>query len=332
MKYISKKINPYEREEQLCDLWRRNLSKVSANRFDWLYRQSEAMVEVHTWGLYKEKKLCGCLSLMKEVQHDSMNQKQRGMFFDFMIDKSERTLFPAMMLVRQVIKDARECGFNYLFALANTSARTVFKRCGLEEFEKVSRWVKIIDFQSSVAKCLPGKLFPNIIANILGGGSCFLSYLSGFLGCKKAEITKNFPSFTLKGGKASSHLSSVERLILWRYLHCPTKDYFIFFVKCTDDVVSIIYHNKEKNIYIDKLLFSNIRHVSSALNLFSVEMKKQQMNRISISMAGSQLYKQLKRAVFIPRYNEGHLLGIFLTEDNQFVPGDELMFDGDMDI
>jgi len=61
-------------------------------------------------------------------------------------------------------------------------------------------------------------------------------------------------------------------------------------------------------------------------------MKKQQMERISIAMAGSQLCKQLKRAVFIPRYHEGHLLGIFLTEDHQFVPGEQLMFDGDLDI
>jgi len=241
MKYVTKEINPYEHEKQLCDLWRRNLRKISANRFDWLYRQSKGIVEVHTWGHYKEKKLCGCLSLMKEIQHDSMNQKQGGMFFDFMIDKSERTLFPAMMLVRQVIKDARRIGFDYLFALPNTSAKTVFNRCGLEEFEKVSRWVKIIDFQSSVSKLLPGELFSNIIANILGGGLFSLSYLLSSLGCKKPEITKNFPPFTLKGKNPSSHLFNDEQFILWRYQYCPTKDYFIFFVKCTDDVVSIIF-------------------------------------------------------------------------------------------
>lgn len=333
MKYVAKKINPYDYEEQLCNLYRRNLNNAPANRFNWLYRQSKGIADIHTWGLFKGQKLCGNLSLLKVFRTSPMaSAQQGGMLFDFMINQSDRTLFPAMLLVRQIIKGAGECGFDYLFGLPNKSARTVMKRCGLVELTTVSRWVKIVDFQPSVAKCLPGQLFPRIIANILGKGLCPLSYLLGSLGCKKHEIMEISPPFTLKGEKASSHLSSDEQFILWRYLHCPTKDYFIFSVKCTDDVVSIIYHNEEKKIYIDKLLFSNIHHIGSALNLFSVEMKKQQMESISITMAGSQLCKQLKCAVFFPRHNEGHLWGIFLTSEHQFVPGEQLMFDGDMDI
>jgi len=333
MKYVAKKINPYDYEEQLCNLYRRNLNNAPANRFKWLYRQSKGIADIHTWGLFKGQQLCGNLSLLKELRPGSMALAQQGgIFFDFMIDQSERTLFPAMLLVRQVIKDAGECGFHYLFGLPNTPARAVLKRCGLVAFTTVSRWVKIIDFQLSVSRCLPGRLPSKIIAKLLGKGLCSLSYFLGSFACQNSEITTSYHRSTLEEKRKSFSLSHNEQFILWRYMSCPTKRYFVFSVSCADDVVSIIYHNENRNIFVDKLLYGNILNVSPALNFYSVQMKKRGMERISIAVAGAQLDKQLKRAIFVPRCNDAHLLGIFLTAEHQFMPGEQLMFDGDMDI
>lgn len=334
MAYICKKIDPYEHEEQLCHLWRRNLANAPPNRFKWLYQQSKNIAEVHTWGLFKEQKLCGCLSLMAKTNYVSKKPAQKGaMFFDFMTDKSERTLFPAMLLVREVLKDAGNLGFNYLLASPNIKARIVFKRCGLGLKGCItgSRWVKILDFQRVMPKCLP-KLLSKNIAYFLGAGSYCVSYLLGHYTNTKFKITYDFPEFSKKGKAGERSFLYNNNFIIWRYQLSPIAPYEFFTVNFSDDVIVIIYHANENNIYIDKILFADNKNISAALNLFSIHMSKNKADNISISVAGVNLIrKQLKMSMFVPRPFKYPLMVIILSGNCQSLTETALLFDGDMD-
>lgn len=332
MKYTCKKIEPNSHEKQLRDLWLRNLEKAPPQRFEWIYRQANDIIDVHTWCLLKEQKLCGCLSLIGQLCYDSKGKKLRiGIFIDFMIDRGERTLFPAMLLVRYILKDARNYGFDYLFALPNSKARIVFNRCGLKMFDKVTRWAKILNFQPVVMKYLPNNILSKKISHLLETLVYSLSYFLSHYSYKNIEIYNGFPQPCQIESNISFGYCLNSKFIEWRYQNNPIVSYDFFVTKVNNDIITVVYRYEERKVFIDKLFFTDIANVSIALNIFSVKMKKCGIESISIEVAGNHLFrKQLKKSMFVLRPQNRLLLGTCLS--GAIEPDELLMFDGDMDI
>lgn len=66
---------------------------------------------------------------------------QAGLVTNLMVAREQRTFFPALSLVRQVVNDARANGFDLLYGDPSPAAQTVLRRIGFSPVDTLARFI-----------------------------------------------------------------------------------------------------------------------------------------------------------------------------------------------
>jgi hypothetical protein len=146
--------------EPLLDLWRRNLPTASEERCDWLYGSCRA----RAWLLGADNAPpTGAAGLMLRRMFVNGECVEAGGTIDLNVDQSQRSVGPALSLVRAVVGAADSERRHLLYGMPNRSATAVMKRAGFRELGEFSSWTKLLDCEQK----LRGKLRSPVLARIL---------------------------------------------------------------------------------------------------------------------------------------------------------------------
>ncbi len=141
----------------------------------------------------------GVFSICRRQYQYNGHTHQSGAMIDFAVDKSYRTLGPAMQLLRQGVQAAqKELGF--LYGTPNRKASPVFKRAGAKPLGEMNGLVRVLRTEKYIKEKSPG-----ILHNPLSGLLNFC--IAGFDYCASLSA-----SFELKGHWGGDHDEKLDQL------------------------------------------------------------------------------------------------------------------------
>ena len=338
MKYYCRPFDPDEDRQIIENLWQRNLPKVPDLRFDWLYKDSYPATNVFSWLLFKGDSPCGSISIFTRDFKLEDEVISCGTFIDIIVDKSHRTLFPALSLVRAAVEGAQALGLDFLWAFPNEKAHPVFSRCGFKEIFQPARWSRIISFNSKIDPYVHNPVLKKFISKIVSVGTTSVLSLMNVSFSKNVDVVFHFlPGLSRYISCINNYLQPTlkDSFIQWRYEKNPIRTYRYYSVRTSSGEVSIAYFIDSMIAIIDAIYYSNVKLISIALHRFAGYLSELNMDAISLGATDIHLLNsQLKKAGFIRRYSDRKLLGVELSAKGLFDAIDShiFMFDGDMDI
>ena len=106
MAYSIKRYNRQKDKEGLIGLWQNGLNEPSLQRYEWLYEYNNEEL-INTWLLFhdQEKEPVGCASLLTRDFLGKKSTIKVGINCDMIIAQKHRTLGPAVMLLKTILKE-----------------------------------------------------------------------------------------------------------------------------------------------------------------------------------------------------------------------------------
>jgi len=338
MKYYCRPFDLDEDRQIIENLWQRNLPKVPDLRFDWLYKDSYPATNIFSWLLFKGDNSCGSISIFTRDFKFGDEVIPCGTFIDIIVDKSHRTMFPALTLVRAAVKGAQALGLDFLWAYPNEKAQPVFSRCGFKEIFQPARWSRIINFHSKIDLYVHNPLRKKLISKIISIVTTSVLSLMNVSFSKNVDVVFHFlPGLSRYTSSINNYLEPTlkDSFIKWRYEKNPIRTYKFYSVRINSGGVSIAYFIDSMIVIIDAIYYSNVKLISIALHKFAGFLSELNIDAISLGTTDIKLLNSpLKKAGFIRRYSDRKLLGFELNTKGLFdeIDSHVLMFDGDMDI
>ncbi len=337
MNYSCRLFNPASDKEVIKDLWIRNMNLVSPMRFMWLYEYSTPVADVYTWLLYRDDVPCGCISILKRNLVYRDQNISCGIAIDILVDKAQRTVFPAITLIRSALEGAKELGFQILLSFPNKMAQPIFLRCGFQKVCMPYRFSRIINYQTKLNNILNSSLLTKLLSLVIKNFERalldslhripFRKIEEGHTFYVEKDITDYIPD--------QFHLVKVPGYNEWRYETNPLRKYDSYCIKMNSVSGSVIYYMESGTAIIEDIQCTNPKWVGLLLYMFVRYLRKSQVNSISLyAVMGSYLSYQLSTAGFIRRMSDRYLLGIDLISSGlvQKLKDNIMLFDGDMDI
>ncbi|MDZ4684627.1 MAG: hypothetical protein SH850_06010 [Planctomycetaceae bacterium] len=218
--------------EPLLALWRRNLPTAAEHRFEWLYASGRA----RAWTLGENgAALTGAAGLMLRRLSVHGTLVDSGGAIDLNVDQAQRSVGPALTLVRAITDaaDADQCPV--LFGMPNRAATMVMKRAGYRELGEFSSWTKLLRSERKVRQVLGSLWAAKLAAPVTDLALKFQSreWTSPLPRSVITESPTGFDqrfnrlweqaagSFDVIGERTADYLH-------WRFASCPDLDYRIF--------------------------------------------------------------------------------------------------------
>ena len=162
MTYSVRQVEALTDDEQLLQLWKRNLELEGdlERRFAWYYIENPAgpgisyVLEHEADGV---KQVVGSAGLNLRTFWLNGKAVSAGIMGDFNVDRAHRSLFPAFRLQRAICGHARkEFGFSYGFP--NKMAEPVLRRSGFKKLGMHSRYSRPLRSAEYVGKLISNRL------------------------------------------------------------------------------------------------------------------------------------------------------------------------------
>ena len=140
-----------EIERDVLPLWHSGMSDLKIvdhieARHDWLYRHAP-YGPLRTWTVRDlgTGKVVGAGSILPIDFEFTGRVLRGGMLVDFIVTPLARTAGPAVMLQRELARQCRQNGFDFLFGYPNRRAWPVLARAGYRALSGTREWVRPID-------------------------------------------------------------------------------------------------------------------------------------------------------------------------------------------
>lgn len=345
MAYQIRLFNKDEDRNKLFALWREKSDKNLQRRFEYMYG-GRARCRIKTSLLFDEKSqdAIGCLSLFTHNIRLKGNNFKLGVNCDMFVKKEHRLLGPAVILLKSLLKDAREDGYQALLAMPNKMSASVFQRVGYTRVGELYRWVKIIKFEDKLAVKIKHKAALKIISKAFDFFFEFFSWewvwrISYFLakGRFSAQEIKfdeiNFDEHL----KITNILEKPPEYIEWRYYGMDNNDSKVFAL--TKNGLSaglMIYYVRGQDVILQDILIpKSLWAMKIMLSAFTRKMRARKMKSISALFLGrGKMMKLLQSFGFLRRESRSLYLHTFDPKfENNFADKYELdLFEGDMDL
>ncbi len=300
----------------LLDLWQRNLPTAAEHRFDWLYGSGRSQA----WLLgERDASPMGAAGLMRRRTAVEGAVVEGGSPIDLNVDQAQRSVGPALTLVRTIINAADGDGRAILYGMPNRSATAVMKRAGYREIGEFSSWTKLLRTEPTLRGKLRSPLASRLCAPLLDKALQWSSAewrtrlpanavaqdVSRFDGRFDALWLRAIARFDVIGERTENYLS-------WRFTQCPDLNYQIFTLasRVTNELLGyVVWYADEGAVSISDLLAVDDRSTSLLLAEFSRRTRRDGMAAIRLDCFGStRFYRLLKLAGFHRRQNRHPVL------------------------
>ena len=301
----------------LLGLWQRNLPTAAEHRIDWLYGSGRA----RAWLLgERDCAPAGAAGLMLRRMSVAGRMVDGGAAIDLNVDQTQRSVGPALALVRAVTGAADREGRAVLFGMPNRSATAVMKRAGYREMGEFSCWTKLLSSEQKLQGVLRSRWASRLLAPLTDKTLHLMSSEWRIRAPRDvvAEPLSHFDSrfdrlwhraacqFDVIGERTADYLN-------WRFTSCPDLDYEIFTLaeRATGELLGyVVWYADEGAISISDLLAIDEPTTSLLLAEFSRCARRSRSSAIRFGCFGSpEFYRQLQLAGFQRRQNRHPVLG-----------------------
>ena len=345
MSYSVKKFLFDQDKEQLFNLWRQVLRTPDRKRLYDLYTDN-GYGQPSTWFLIHDETNApvGSASVFPRKIISAGQPVLVGINCDMLMLKEHRTLGPALMLLKTLIRESEELGYQALLAFPGEKAKVVFKRTGYENIGPAFRWAKVLNTREKFASLYSNTAFLNTLS--------FLSNSALKLITLESWTRIFYPKLWLKStgrqllleemhfpgsGSAANQLVKDNKFMKWRYNLLRPEQPKVFVLSRSENMLGyIVYSSTEYEVIIHDLFYrepSGNFHVLMAR--FMENIRSQGMHVVSLLYFGSHdLTKKLKLHGYMKREGRDFFLKSFGNHfaDNSAAIADISFFDGDVDL
>ena len=306
----------------LLDLWRRNLPTAAEHRFDWLYgsgRSQAWMIGEHG------APPMGAAGLLLRQTAVEGTVIPGGSPIDLNVDQTQRSVGPALTLVRSILNTADHEGRSILFGMPNRAATAVMKRAGYREIGEFSAWTKLL----SIEQLLRGKLRPRwaarLVAPVINQGLAWAGS-EWRTRLPKNIVVQSVVSFDHRFDTLWQRVTNrfdvigerTEGFLNWRFTQCPDLNYQVFTLndRATQELLGyVVWYVDEGAFSISDLLAVDEPTTALLLAEFSRHARRMKASAIRFGcFASADFYQQLSRAGFHRRQNRHAVLCRFGRE------------------
>ena len=302
--------------EPLLGLWSRNLPTAAEHRFDWLYGSGRA----RAWLLGEHDSApTGAAGLMLRRMAVAGRMVDGGAAIDLNVDQTQRSVGPALALVRAVTSTADREGREVLFGMPNRSATAVMKRAGYREVGEFSCWTKLLSTEQKLHSVLRSKWASRLLAP-LTDKALQLQSTEWRTRLPRPVIAESMPRFDSRFDELWSRAACQFDVIgertadylNWRFTNCPDLDYEIFTLaeRATGELLGyVVWYADEGATSISDLFAIDGPTTSLLLAEFSRCARRSRSSAIRFGCFGSpEFYRQLQLAGFQRRQNRHPVL------------------------
>lgn len=345
MKYNIFLKNDDSRKKEITNLWDNLSSKISGDRYQWLYNENpDGATFTCLAELTDAKRIVGSASVYSRKCLISGDLLDTGVACDFVTEKEHRVFGPAMNLQKAIAEEYQKQKINFVLAYPSMSSKAVFQRAGYKPLGEVSPWTKYLNFEPVLNKIIKLKpisfvmgFFINIVFRIIDSLDLLFKknpYITDF----KASFDQEFDKFWQVC--RSQYKVTFERssaYLNWRYGKHPSEQYKTFVISTKNDkklVGYVIYKSINKTALVYDFLHDKSRINAHILFLlFCREMRKNKQNNIYLTFLGEpNLKKELSRTRFIQRKQKRMCYILANSGQVYSQPDNWFLLEGDMDI
>lgn len=327
--------------EPLLGLWQRNLPDASARRCDWLYGQGRAQA----WLLQAAgAPAVGAAGLMLRRMYVGGELVEGGGAIDLNVDQTQRSVGPALSLVRAVVATADQAGRELLYGMPNPAATAVMKRAGYQLLGEFSSWTRVLDVTPQLATRLKVRAAVPVIARAANAALRVRDACRpGLMARLRIETPREFDvRFDRLSARVACQVDVVGQrsadFLNWRFSACPDLQYQIFALVNQSDLGLagyLVWYRDDDGVSIADLLAEDSETTLRLLNVFAGCQRRAGSLAIRFNcFAPPEFYSTLKQAGFHQRTNRHPVL--YRARGTQAVPTGQrwylTMADSDTDV
>ena len=223
-----RQVDPASERERILSVLAANLpSAASPERFDWLYLSNPDGRALVWLAEHENGQPVGTSAAHPRRMHVGGDRVYALNLGDFAIDRSQRTLGPALRLLRATLAPIRDRTYAFSYDFSNASMQAVYQRMGVDALGPNERWMQPI----AMRRLLRGKLGDGWLAAVAGlAGDALLHArrsISGRvegvrLAALAAECGEEFDALDARLARGRPVVGVRDAAYLnWRYLRNP---------------------------------------------------------------------------------------------------------------
>jgi hypothetical protein len=306
----------------ILELWGRNLPDATCQRYDWLYARGPAMA----WLLRSDEgDVVGAAGLMRRTVHVGGEMLRAAQAVDLNVDRSHRTVGPALRLQRTLAEAVDDDRFELVYGFPNAASEAVQRRIGYKVLGSFGRWAKPLRCEDGIKGWLRGPRMRKAASAVLDlllrlrSPEAFYRRPAGV----RVEVTDRFdarfdalwekvsPQLGVAGERTSEYLD-------WRFRRSPAARHRVF---CLCDSrrelrAYLVYSRPADTAYISDFLFGGIDDFGALLAEFIRVMRREKAEAIITAYLGPETVgRQLARFGFLRRPSSWNALVYFDWKD-----------------
>ena len=341
--YSLRRFDPEINRRELFALRGAGTEALHDRKFEHMFG-SGSYPDLITFLLYsdREKDAVGVASLFSRGFELGGREYRAGFNFDISVKPKHRTLGPALMLVKALLKEAERSGYSVLIANPNTKSSIVFKRAGYVLTGRSCRWSKVL---RSVNK-LPEPLRDSPLGKPAAGAVDICSRLFSRETAASFRNLRNGRSLSgrecgiedvfLPGLPGRVKFEGTPGFLRWRYggfYEDPVRAYHL--ERGGKPMGAVFYLVRGMNAAVENILCEDI-YLSDILGGFIAHARKSGLYAVSIPFYGDPEFEKLLKGYGFFRRGEGRDVCVYpidrTLEDVFTDSGSVKMFNGDLDI
>jgi hypothetical protein len=307
-----RQVDPASERERILSVLAANLPAAAApERFDWLYLSNPDGPALVWLAELENGAPVGTSAAHPRRMYVGGEQVYALNLGDFAIDRSQRSLGPALRLLRATLAPVREHAYAFSYDFGNASMQAVYRRMRVRALGCSERWMQPI----AMRRVLRGRLGAGWLAAVAGTtGDALWRIRRSLHGRVKgltlyvlaAECGEEFDALDARVARAGRYVGGVHdaKYLSWRYLRHPiwkheivcarSNDRLVGYtvLRCTTpDTVSIVGMQGE-HIRVCRMLLSGAAQRAAAHNAAALDVEV---------LAGSEAARLIKTLGFIRR-------------------------------
>lgn len=345
MSYRVRKFSFDQDKEQLFNLWGQVLDSPDRKRLNDLYTDN-GYGQPSTWLVIHDETdtPVGSASVFPRKIMSAGQPVLIGINCDMLILKKHRTLGPALILLKTLIRESEDIGYQVLLAFPGEKAKVVFKRTGYKNIGPAFRWAKVLNSKEKFASFFSNTAILNFLSFLSNSALRVITlefwarifYPQLWLESIGEQLSLEEMYFP-ESSSDDNQLIKNNRYMKWRYnLLRPEKAEVFVLSRLSNVMGYIVYTSTGYEAIIHDLFFSEPSgnfHVLMAK--FIEKIRGQGMHTVSLLYFGPYaLTRKLKLHGYMKREARDLFLKSFGTHfiDNSTTIADISFFDGDVDL
>ena len=223
-----RQVDPASEQERILRVLAGNLpAAAGSERFNWLYLSNPDGPALVWLAEHENGDAVGTSAAHPRRMRVGGEPVRALNLGDFAIDRSHRTLGPALRLLGATLAPVRDRTYAFSYDFSNASMQAVYQRMGVHALGRTERWMQPV----AMGRLLRGKLRVGMLATAVGmvgdaiwhGRRSVHGRVKGLkLEVLAAECGEEFDAFDARIAEGRSVVGVRDTAYLnWRYLHNP---------------------------------------------------------------------------------------------------------------